>query len=137
MSDKNLVTNETRQGLAENPFAAPVEGLQEAIDSGKPTLTKRFTILGGIAGIGYTVVLLIYGLRLQSVGRTDAVADARGPGLVEVVVQTLVIGAVSTVVMAIVGAGVGTFIEIVSSIVRGSESTRGGPNVSDQERPSK
>jgi hypothetical protein len=124
MSDKKLVTNENRPSAAENPFAAPVEGLQESVESSTPTITKRFTILGVVIGIGYTVVLLIYGMRLHWVGGKGTVQETRGPDLVEVVVQALVVGVVSTVVLAIVGAGVGTFIEVVASIVRGSKESK-------------
>jgi hypothetical protein len=124
MSDKKLATNENSPSAAENPFTAPVEGLQESVESATPTITKRFTILGVVIGIGYTVVLLIYGVRLHWGGGKGMLPDTRGPDLVEVVVQALVVGVVSTVVLAIVGAGVGTFIEIVASIVRGTRESK-------------
>lgn len=110
-----------------NPFAASAETMQEVVEEVKPSITRRTTIFGGVAGAGYTVVLMIYALRLHLWGDADKSIDTPGPGWLEVVLQTLIVGAVSTVVLAIVGAGVGTFIEIVLSIVRGSGVTEKRP----------
>lgn len=101
--------------------------MQEEVQDVKPSITRRTAILGGVAGAGYTVVLMIYALRLHLWGNADRSIDPTGPSWLEVVLQTLIVGAVSTVVLAIVGAGVGTFIEIVLSIVRGSDATEKRP----------
>jgi hypothetical protein len=111
-----------------NPFATSAETMQEVVvQKGKPSITRRTTILGGVAGAGYTIVLMIYALRLQLWGSADKSIDTPGPGWLEIVLQTLIVGVVSSVVLAIVGAAVGTFIEIVLSIARGSDVTEKRP----------
>ena len=96
-----------------NPFAVPPDGIQQPRQWMDTSITRRFMILGGVSGLGYTLVLLGYSLWVHYSGIASAQVDEAKYRLVDVLLQCFLAGAGMIVILAIAGAGVGTIIEIV------------------------
>lgn len=96
-----------------NPFAVPPDGIRHAIQPTDASITRRFTILGGLSGFGYTLVLLSYSLWVHYSAVTSKQGDEASRRLLDVLFQCFLSGVGMIVILAIVGAGVGTLVEVV------------------------
>lgn len=98
---------------SQNPFAVPTDGTSDSTKRLESTITRRFTILGGVSGVGYSVILLCYSLWVHYSGVPSTQVDGAKYRLVDVLLQCFLAGAGMIVILAIAGAGVGTIVEIV------------------------
>lgn len=96
-----------------NPFAVPPDGIRQPMQRMDTSITRRFTILGGVSGFGYTLVLLGYSLWVHYSGIASVQGDEASRRLLDVLLQCFLSGVGMIVILAIAGAGVGTIIEIV------------------------
>lgn len=98
---------------SQNPFAVPTDGALDSKERVESTITRRFTILGGAAGVGYSVILLCYSLWVHYSGVPSTQVDEAPHRLIDVLLQCFLSGVGMIVILAIVGAGVGTIVEIM------------------------